>query len=613
MSDSPMRDKAEGVLQQRDNPGLTSSETADARVETSVLHDLQVHQIELELRNEELIRAKLELEVSRALYFDLYDLAPVGYCSLNGQGQIVQCNLTLAEMLNVPRGALLGQHFSKHICRQDQDGFYRACGKSPLILESHEPDYAALAFDSELQMLRSDGSTLWVHIKAAEEKQTGSEIDPARPALRIAVTDIGLRKQAQAKLSDQQDQLRDANQLLEQRVMERTQELENARNVAKAALRMRGEFLAKMSHEIRTPLNAIAGMTHLIRKENLSALQSERLGKLEHAGMHLLGVINDVLDLSKIDADKLVLEALPLNLESIVFNVLAMADARAQERQIELVCEIPALPLNLLGDATRLQQALLNYVSNAIKFSDAGSVKLCVMLQHEAESDVHIVFEVVDSGIGIEPQALQRLFTPFEQADSSTARKYGGTGLGLTITRKLAQLMGGQAGARSVLGEGSTFWFSARLSKGTVEQVFEVAASDADAIDLLQTQYAGLRVLVAEDEPFNSEITTMLLEDAGFIVETAEDGVLAVAIAGKNAYDLILMDIQMPGMDGLEATHNIRQLPGYENIPIIAMTANAFVEDRISCMAAGMNAFLTKPVVPAQLYSTIQMTLAVGR
>jgi CheY-like chemotaxis protein len=151
------------------------------------------------------------------------------------------------------------------------------------------------------------------------------------------------------------------------------------------------------------------------------------------------------------------------------------------------------------------------------------------------------------------------------------------------------------------------------LSKGTVEQVFEVAASDADAIDLLQTQYAGLRVLVAEDEPFNSEITTMLLEDAGFIVETAEDGVLAVAIAGKNAYDLILMDIQMPGMDGLEATHNIRQLPGYENIPIIAMTANAFVEDRISCMAAGMNAFLTKPVVPAQLYSTIQMTLAVGR
>jgi CheY-like chemotaxis protein len=218
-----------------------------------------------------------------------------------------------------------------------------------------------------------------------------------------------------------------------------------------------------------------------------------------------------------------------------------------------------------------------------------------------------------DSGIGISPQALQRLFTPFEQADNSTDRKYGGTGLGLAITRKLAQLMGGQAGGRSVLGAGSTFWFSARFAKGTVEQVFEVIVPEDDAIDLLQTQYAGSRVLVAEDEPVNCEITTMLLEDVGFIVEAAEDGVQAVLMAGRNVYGLILMDMQMPDMDGLDATHKIRQMPGYEDIPIIAVTGNAFVEVRIRCMASGMNAFLTKPVVPAHLYSTIQMTLAASR
>ena len=604
MTDSHWRHEAEGILQQRQDANAPSAAGAEAQPDSAVMHDLQVHQIELELQNEELIRAKTELEVSRARYFDLYDLAPVGYCSLDGQGHIVQCNLTLADMLNVPRGALKGQYFSNHICRPDQDGFYRACGKLP-------PE--ALAFDYELQMVKTDGSTLWVHLKVVEEHLVDSEMNPERPALRIAVTDIAFRKQAEEALEDQQQQLRDANQMLEQRVMARTQELEHARNVAEAAMQSRGDFLAKMSHEIRTPLNAITGMANLIRKESLSPLQSQRLGKLEHAGKHLLGIINDILDLSKIDADKLVLEAMPLNLDSIVSNVMGMAEDRAQGKQIELVCEVSVLPSNLLGDATRLQQALLNYVANAIKFTDAGRVTLRILLQQESDADVFLLFEVVDTGIGIAPQALGRLFTPFEQADNATSRKYGGTGLGLAITRKLAQLMGGQAGAQSVPGVGSTFWLSARFAKGATEQAFEVAETDADDLNHLQTQYPGLRVLVAEDEPVNSEIATILLEDAGFIVETAEDGVQAVLMAEKNEYGLILMDMQMPGMDGLEATRRIRQSPGYESTPIIAMTANAFVEDRIRCMAAGMNAFLTKPVMPEYLYSTILMTLAAGR
>jgi PAS domain S-box-containing protein len=541
------------------------------------------------------------LEVSRARFFDLYDLAPVGYCSLDGKGHIAQCNLTLASLLGLPRGALIGRHFSTYVCRHDQDNFYRACGKS---------SPAALQFDYELQMVKADGSLFWAHLKAVEDQLEDNESNPERPALRIAVTDISHRKQSETALLEQQQQLRDANQTLEQRVMERTAELEQARNVAEAALQSRGDFLAKMSHEIRTPLNAITGMARLVRKESLSALQSERLDKLELAGTHLLGIVNDVLDLAKIDADKLELEALPLHPQTILSNVVSMLSARAQGRRLALVCEVPALPLNLVGDATRLQQALLNYVSNALRFTDHGRVTLRVLLQQESDLDALLLFEVEDTGIGITPEAMGRLFMPFEQADNTISRKYGGTGLGLAITRKLAHLMGGQASARSEIGVGSTFWFTARFAKGSVNQVFEAAALDDEAIDHLRTRYPGLRVLVAEDEPVNSEIATMLLEDAGCVVETAEDGVQAVEMAQKQVYGLILMDMQMPGMDGLEATGRIRELPGYENVPIVAMTANAFAEDRLRCMAAGMNAFLTKPVMPTHLYSTLVMALA---
>ena len=378
---------------------------------------------------------------------------------------------------------------------------------------------------------------------------------------------------------------------------------------AESAAKAKADFLANMSHEIRTPLNAITGMAHLIRREGVTAKQSGNLDKLEAASNHLMRIINDILDLSKIDAGKLTLELAPLQVEELLAGTIAMEQGHANEKNLELVTEVQAMPANLEGDFTRLQQALLNYVTNAIKFTEAGRITVLAQVVDQNDESTLLRFEVADTGVGIEPRILERLFSDFEQADNSTTRRYGGTGLGLSIARKLARLMGGDAGAESTPGIGSRFWFTARLRFGTSPHAVTRQSKGADALTILREKHRGLRALVAEDEPVNSEITCILLEDAGFEVDVAEDGIQALEKASKTTYGVILMDMQMPRMDGLDATGKIRQLPGYATTPILATTANAFAEDKARCLDAGMNGFVGKPMAPEALYRALLAAL----
>jgi signal transduction histidine kinase len=416
--------------------------------------------------------------------------------------------------------------------------------------------------------------------------------------------------QKSAELDTSNAELRRHRDHLEEIVSERTLALSIAKEAAESANRAKSTFLANMSHELRTPMNAIIGLTHLLARNNADPRQRDKLAKITSSANHLLQLINDVLDLSKIDADRMTLEQTAFtfgNIATILDNLLC---DRAEAKGLQWIREFdPRLArLAVIGDPLRLQQVLLNLAGNALKFTAHGSVTLSVQIARETDQDLDIRCTVRDTGVGIEAEALRRIFDPFEQADGSTTRQFGGTGLGLTICNRLVRLMGGTLEVVSTPGTGSTFSFSLRFPRagrnGVPSERTEASASDAER--RLQTAYRGTRLLLAEDDLMTQVMVRELLgETIGFSVDLAHDGVQAVELARSNDYALVLMDIQMPAMDGIEATQRIRQIPDRARLPIIAMTANALAEERSRCLAAGMNDFISKPVDPELLFVTL--------
>ncbi len=536
-----------------------------------------------------LLESKNMLRESESRLRQMIESAPEAIVVLDANSnQIVNANAMAHKLFGCTREELLGGGLERFYSPVQPDG--------KNVAESLEQNSQRVLEGETVTVVRSvrgaGGRETWCEVRLTMLPSNGLKL------VRGSFIDITERKAIEARLERHQEELREL-------VEERTRELNLTKEAAESANLAKSAFLANMSHEIRTPLAAISGMARLIRRQALSAEQVDKLNKLEAASKHLNATINDVLDLSKIEANRLVLEEIPIDVSVIFENVATMLQQNVEEKGLHLQLNVAPMPTGLQGDSTRLGQALLNYASNAVKFTDRGTVILVGRVEEESPESVLLRFEVQDTGPGIAPEKLAKLFSPFVQEDSTTTRKYGGSGLGLAISKRLVTAMGGEVGVESEVGFGSTFWLTVRLAKGVTVDLADQNDSVIHADVQIKTMCAGRRVLLAEDDDFNREIATILLEDLGLVVEVAEDGQAALEMATKSAYDLILMDMQMPRLDGLEATRRIRNQGVGSAVPIVAMTANAFAEDRIRCLEAGMNDFLTKPVDPAVMYQVL--------
>lgn len=552
-------------------------------------HQLHVHEIELATQNEALRQALEELEQSRDRYVDLYESAPVGYLTLSDVGLISQINLTATKLLGIDRKSLLDRLFASQVIPSDRDRWAR---HSHRILQHHKPAVI------ELQLQRGDGSLLYAQLDCVWQ-----QLSEEHGAVLIVLTDIGDRKQAEQELTQHRHHL-------EELVFSRTTELVHAKEAAEAANQAKSTFLSTMSHELRTPMTSIIGFASILQEYVFEPIPSDYLSKLSESAQHLLRLINNILDVSMIEASRLTLEDKPFSLSALIQHSLRMLDAHAQYKGLQLTyLRVGDIPDMLSGDSLRLEEMLLNLISNAIKFSEVGEIIIRTSVLEEDQRSVQLRIDVSDHGIGLTPEQQIRLFHSFTQVDESSTRKYGGSGLGLAITKRLAQLMGGDAGVVSTAGVGSTFWFTVRLRHVIAREPSVIASTQpmpvATAAQVLVQEFRGTRVLVVEDDGFNQEVFRCLLENVDLVPDVVSGGQEAITQLQKTPYALVLMDVQMPRMNGLEATRAIRLLPGLAQLPILALTANAFDEDRERCLEAGFSEHVSKPVSAETLYDRV--------
>ncbi|MBD8524287.1 ATP-binding protein [Pseudomarimonas arenosa] len=474
------------------------------------------------------------------------------------------------------------------------------CAGNPQLFTEHA---LKSLFDADLSERPQTWPSAWLGVPLMSNQQCIGVVGVSSyaPGMRYTDRDEALLQFVanQVNMVMERKQAEAQQRLLDETLQQRNVELEKAS-------RVKSEFLANMSHEIRTPMNAIIGLSRLCLGTDLNAQQRDYVEKVFHAGSSLLGIINDILDISKVEAGKLELEAIPFSLDAVFDNLRNLVSTRVQEKGLQLVIERNDDRPRLLGDPLRLGQVLLNLVGNAIKFTERGEVRIGVRQVDAQDQGVTLEFSVKDSGIGMSEAHRQRLFQPFSQADASTTRKYGGTGLGLAISKNLVELMGGQIEVDSELGSGTCFRFSARFGLVTGERLEAGEARPVGALSFdVEACLRGRHVLLVEDNLINQQIAREWLAKAGLQVSLASNGREALDTLASQAFDWVLMDLQMPEMDGFEATRRIREQAHFKDLPVIAMTANAMASDRQACLAAGMNDHLPKPIDPDQLFRTL--------
>jgi PAS domain S-box-containing protein len=506
-----------------------------------------------------------------------------GVAILNPDGSVQEVNPMCAQILGYTveeLGGLRVTDWEANFSADELRGMLEEVGAEGRFFETRHRRKDGSLFDAEVSLSRAEWG--------------------GRHFIITVQRDITERKRAEAELRRHRDHL-------EKMVEERTHALLIAKELAETANRAKSTFLANMSHELRTPLNGIMGMTDLARRLATDPKQQKQLERVGTASRHLLSVINDVLDISRIEADRLELHRTGFRLQVVLQELASVVRPQAVQKGLDFRIEIPPdlAALGLWGDALRLRQILINLTGNAIRFTLEGAVTVKVQSAEERVGDLLVRFEVTDTGIGIAAEDQRRLFTAFEQVDASLTRRHGGTGLGLAISKRLAEAMGGSIGVESHPGAGSTFWFTVRLQKDASAPAGDRQAPALAVEAQLLQMHSGARILLVEDEPLNQEVSKALLEEAGLFVALADDGLQAVEMARQNQYDLVLMDMQMPHMNGLDATRAIRALPGWKDVPILALTANAFDEDRQRCLEAGMNGHIGKPVEPQVIFETL--------
>ncbi|MEN6537144.1 MAG: ATP-binding protein [Bryobacteraceae bacterium] len=413
-------------------------------------------------------------------------------------------------------------------------------------------------------------------------------------------------------LAESNQKVREYQEQLEDKIRERTEALEMAMNRANAASRAKSDFLANMSHELRTPMNGILGMLEIVLSSPLSAGQREELTTAKECSLSLLTLVNDILDLSKIEAGKMDLEKIRFAPRTLIADCTKSTMPRAREKGLLLLSEVsPSVPRNLLGDSLRLRQVLINLLGNAVKFTEHGSVKLSLTAsQTDSHDRVELHFTVADTGIGIAEDRAQTIFEEFTQADGSITRKYGGTGLGLSITKKIVDMYDGRIWVESQQGMGSVFHVVLDMPVAAPDMAGE--ASDSEYAAASAEEHKG-RILIVEDNIVNQKVVSVLLSKRGFETTVANHGREALDMLECEVFDLVLMDIQMPVLDGLETTKLIRQDPRLRNLPVVGLSAHAMATDRERCIEAGMNDYVPKPVQPALLLATIRRYLSSGR